>query len=188
MTERPSRNIPKAMAAQYIIGFATAFVYMVAIFYSIHALPGALSSTPIFPLAGLYGVLSSDRHTRRRTRSARHCLHPDFHYCHWLLHHGRSHILDLVPRQRHPFQPCLSPSPPPVSQPIHSMRHSSAAASAQSWGASTWVRRRPLMHLSGPTLSFPLCHISQPFFRILPMVARDCRVGGFGWVAQWGSS
>lgn len=54
MTERPSRNIPKAMAAQYIIGFTTAFVYMVAIFYSIHDLPGALSSTPIFPLAGLY--------------------------------------------------------------------------------------------------------------------------------------
>lgn len=42
------------MAAQYIVGFITAFTYMVAIFYSIHDLPAALSTVPTFPLAGLY--------------------------------------------------------------------------------------------------------------------------------------
>ncbi|KAJ6780067.1 hypothetical protein PWT90_00996 [Aphanocladium album] len=51
---QPSRNIPKAMAAQYLIGFCTATVYMIAIFYSIHDLNEALSAIPIFPLAGLY--------------------------------------------------------------------------------------------------------------------------------------
>ncbi len=29
---RPSRNIPKAMAAQYVVGFLTAFFYLIAIF------------------------------------------------------------------------------------------------------------------------------------------------------------
>lgn len=51
---RPSRNIPKAMLAQYIIGFITALVYMITIFYSIHDLADALTTVPAFPLAGLY--------------------------------------------------------------------------------------------------------------------------------------
>ncbi|KAJ3498644.1 hypothetical protein NLG97_g975 [Lecanicillium saksenae] len=57
----PSRNIPKAMAAQYVIGFTTAIVYMIAIFYSIHDLNEALSQVPAFPLAGLYFQASGTR-------------------------------------------------------------------------------------------------------------------------------
>ncbi len=49
------------MAAQYIIGFSTALVYMIAIFYSIHDLTGALSATPTFPLAGLYHQATGTR-------------------------------------------------------------------------------------------------------------------------------
>lgn len=42
------------MAAQYVVGFITAFAYMVAIFYSIHDLSDALGGFSTFPLAGLY--------------------------------------------------------------------------------------------------------------------------------------
>lgn len=49
-----SRNIPKAMAAQYIIGFITSLLYLVAIFYAVQDLPTALASVPSFPLAGIY--------------------------------------------------------------------------------------------------------------------------------------
>lgn len=42
------------MAAQYIVGFITAFFYLIAIFYSINDLPAALASVPTFPLAGIY--------------------------------------------------------------------------------------------------------------------------------------
>jgi hypothetical protein len=42
------------MAAQYVIGFITALLYLIAIFYSIHDLPTALSLVPTFPLAGIY--------------------------------------------------------------------------------------------------------------------------------------
>jgi hypothetical protein len=42
------------MAAQYIIGFFTALLYLIAIFYSINDLDAALASVPTFPLAGIY--------------------------------------------------------------------------------------------------------------------------------------
>ncbi|KAJ6786634.1 hypothetical protein PWT90_03724 [Aphanocladium album] len=50
----PSRNIPKAMAAQYGIGFVTALLYLTALFYSVQDLTSALAIVPTFPLAGLY--------------------------------------------------------------------------------------------------------------------------------------
>lgn len=42
------------MAAQYIIGFSTGLLFVISVFYSVDDLPTALSSVPIFPLAGLY--------------------------------------------------------------------------------------------------------------------------------------
>ncbi|KAJ2975963.1 hypothetical protein NQ176_g5225 [Zarea fungicola] len=39
----PSRNIPKAMAAQYIVGFATALLYLVTLFYAVPDIAAALS-------------------------------------------------------------------------------------------------------------------------------------------------
>ena len=54
MITRPSRNIPKAILAQYIIGFITGFVYLVSIFYSISDLDTILQSTFLFPLASIY--------------------------------------------------------------------------------------------------------------------------------------
>lgn len=42
------------MAAQYIVGFFTALLYLIAIFYSIENLDDALASVPSFPLAGIY--------------------------------------------------------------------------------------------------------------------------------------
>jgi len=51
---RPSKNIPKAILAQFIIGFITAFAYLVALFYSIYDLPGILDSPYLFPLASIY--------------------------------------------------------------------------------------------------------------------------------------
>lgn len=42
------------MAAQYIVGFITAILYLVAIFYSIDDLSTALATVPTFPLAGIY--------------------------------------------------------------------------------------------------------------------------------------
>lgn len=42
------------MAAQYIIGFITSLLYLVAIFYAVQDLPTALASVPSFPLAGIY--------------------------------------------------------------------------------------------------------------------------------------
>jgi choline transport protein len=49
----PKRNIPLAIGAQMIIGFFTAFFFMIAIFYSISDLELVLGS-PYFPLAQIY--------------------------------------------------------------------------------------------------------------------------------------
>lgn len=51
---RPEINIPKAIAAQMIIGFFTATPYMIAIFYSISDLSAVLSGSASFPLAEIY--------------------------------------------------------------------------------------------------------------------------------------
>ncbi|KAE8451736.1 hypothetical protein EG329_003193 [Mollisiaceae sp. DMI_Dod_QoI] len=54
----PRRNIPLAIGAQMVIGFFTAFFYMIAIFYSISSIDDVLSA-PYFPLATIYGQATS---------------------------------------------------------------------------------------------------------------------------------
>ncbi|MCJ1309396.1 hypothetical protein MMC25_003055 [Agyrium rufum] len=51
---RPEINVPKAIAAQMVIGFITAFVYMITIFYAITDLDSVLSGEATFPLAEIY--------------------------------------------------------------------------------------------------------------------------------------
>ena len=51
---RPEVNIPKAMAAQMIIGFFTALCYMLAIFFAINDLSKVTSISSTFPLAEIY--------------------------------------------------------------------------------------------------------------------------------------
>jgi len=50
----PRRDMPKAVAAQLILGTITAFIYAVAILYSINDLDAVLSSNGAFPLAAVY--------------------------------------------------------------------------------------------------------------------------------------
>lgn len=61
---RPRRNIPLAIAAQMVIGFITAFCYMVAIFYAINNLPTVTSldgTFARFPLAEIYSQATNTR-------------------------------------------------------------------------------------------------------------------------------
>ncbi|KAH8679550.1 choline transporter [Tricladium varicosporioides] len=51
---KPSQNIPKAILAQFIVGFFTAFFYLIAIFYSINDLDSILDGTYLFPLTSIY--------------------------------------------------------------------------------------------------------------------------------------
>jgi hypothetical protein len=51
---RPSKNLPKAILAQFIVGFFTALFYLIAIFYSISDLDAILSSNYLFPLTAIY--------------------------------------------------------------------------------------------------------------------------------------
>ncbi|OAL01539.1 amino acid transporter [Phaeosphaeriaceae sp. SRC1lsM3a] len=51
---RPRVNIPKAILAQYVVGFTTAFCYVVTIFYSVNDLDSLFSNPWPFPLAELY--------------------------------------------------------------------------------------------------------------------------------------
>jgi amino acid transporter len=55
---RPRRNIPLAIAAQMVIGFITAFFYMIAIFYAINNI-GDVLAAPYFPLATIYAQATS---------------------------------------------------------------------------------------------------------------------------------
>ncbi|TAQ90123.1 hypothetical protein B7494_g1581 [Chlorociboria aeruginascens] len=52
--EIPSKNIPKAILAQYVVGFLTAFFYLIAIFYSVTDLDAILGSSYLFPLTEIY--------------------------------------------------------------------------------------------------------------------------------------
>ena len=58
---RPEINIPKAMAAQMIIGFATALCYAIAILFAIHDLKAVLSGSSILPLAEIYRQATGSR-------------------------------------------------------------------------------------------------------------------------------
>lgn len=50
----PSKNIPKGIAVQMVVGFFTAFFYLISLFYSINDLDAIFTSVPSFPLAGVY--------------------------------------------------------------------------------------------------------------------------------------
>ncbi|KAL9130170.1 MAG: hypothetical protein Q9217_001564, partial [Psora testacea] len=56
---RPSKNIPKAILAQFIIGFVTAFTYLIALFYGISDLKTILEGPYLFPLASIYRQITS---------------------------------------------------------------------------------------------------------------------------------
>lgn len=51
---KPRINIPKAILAQYIVGFLTAFFYVIAIFYSVNDLDSLFNNPWPFPLTELY--------------------------------------------------------------------------------------------------------------------------------------
>ena len=53
---RPSTNLPKTILIQYIIGFTTAFIYAIALFYGLTDLDAVLASTDtyLFPLTEIY--------------------------------------------------------------------------------------------------------------------------------------
>lgn len=58
---RPSRNIPKAVLAQMVVGFITGFLYMIALFYSIQDLQAVVNSVFGFPLAEIYRQATGSR-------------------------------------------------------------------------------------------------------------------------------
>ncbi|KAL1963655.1 hypothetical protein VTN77DRAFT_7976 [Rasamsonia byssochlamydoides] len=58
---KPSKNIPKAVLAQMVVGFATGFLYMIALFYSIQDLDAVVNSVFGFPLAEIYRQATGTR-------------------------------------------------------------------------------------------------------------------------------
>ncbi|KAK8208550.1 amino acid/polyamine transporter I [Phyllosticta capitalensis] len=58
---KPSTNVPKAIAAQMVVGLTTAFIYLVAIFHSISDFDSLLNNTYTSPLAELYHQATSSR-------------------------------------------------------------------------------------------------------------------------------
>jgi choline transport protein len=50
----PSKNVPKAILAQMIVGFWTGFLYLIAIFYAVNDLTAVLTSSSTFPIAEIY--------------------------------------------------------------------------------------------------------------------------------------
>jgi choline transport protein len=50
----PNINMPKAILAQYVVGFFSSFFYLIALFYGINDLDGVLESRFLFPLAEIY--------------------------------------------------------------------------------------------------------------------------------------
>ncbi|KAF2736306.1 amino acid transporter [Polyplosphaeria fusca] len=58
---RPRINIPKAILAQYVVGCLTAFLYVIAIFYSVNDLDSLFDNPWPFPLAELYRQATNSR-------------------------------------------------------------------------------------------------------------------------------
>ncbi|KZF19445.1 choline transport protein [Xylona heveae TC161] len=58
---RPSSNIPKAILAQIVVGFITALVYMISIFYSINDFPKLFKEDSVFPLGDIYHQATGSR-------------------------------------------------------------------------------------------------------------------------------
>lgn len=50
----PRTNIPKAIAMQMVVGLITAFIYLVALFYSVNDFDAVLSTGYTNPLAEIY--------------------------------------------------------------------------------------------------------------------------------------
>jgi choline transport protein len=50
----PSKNVPKAILAQMVVGFWTGFLYLIAIFYAVNDLNAVLTSNSTFPIAEIY--------------------------------------------------------------------------------------------------------------------------------------
>ncbi|KAK4998864.1 hypothetical protein LTR66_001997 [Elasticomyces elasticus] len=50
----PKKDLPKAVAAQIVLGFLTAFLYAIAILYAITDLDAVVTATGTFPLATIY--------------------------------------------------------------------------------------------------------------------------------------
>ena len=51
---RPRVNMPKAIAAQMVLGFATTFGFLIAIFYSVSSFDDVLNADFTFPLTEIY--------------------------------------------------------------------------------------------------------------------------------------
>ncbi|KAL8709202.1 MAG: hypothetical protein Q9220_006082 [cf. Caloplaca sp. 1 TL-2023] len=51
---RPSKTIPKAILIQYVFGFFSGFLYLMAVLYRINDFDAVLNSTYLFPLAEIY--------------------------------------------------------------------------------------------------------------------------------------
>ncbi|KAF2470899.1 amino acid transporter [Lindgomyces ingoldianus] len=58
---KPRINIPKAIAAQMVVGFITAFLYLIAIFYTVNDVTLLFSNPYPFPLAELYRQATNTR-------------------------------------------------------------------------------------------------------------------------------
>ncbi|KAF2719798.1 choline transporter [Polychaeton citri CBS 116435] len=58
---RPSANIPKAIFAQVAVGFITAIVFLISIFYSINDLPAIFAAESVFPLGNIYYQATGSR-------------------------------------------------------------------------------------------------------------------------------
>jgi len=58
---RPRVNVPKAILAQYVVGFFSAFFYIITIFYSVNDLDSLFSNPWPFPLAELYRQATNSR-------------------------------------------------------------------------------------------------------------------------------
>ncbi|KAH0541566.1 hypothetical protein FGG08_003978 [Glutinoglossum americanum] len=56
----PKRDLPRAVAAQIILGTITAFIYAIAILYAITDLPAILQSNGAFPLAAIYAQATNN--------------------------------------------------------------------------------------------------------------------------------
>lgn len=130
-SKRPGKNIPKAILAQYIIGFFSALLYLIAMFYGINDLTAVLESPYLFPLTEIYRqatgtvagalgrtfpssptrILDVDQCAEPPAFSSYRRLDSQPPRNNGLFHHILSHFLDLGPRQRRSLPCFLLPYP-----------------------------------------------------------------------------
>ncbi|PYI23761.1 amino acid transporter [Aspergillus violaceofuscus CBS 115571] len=58
---QPGKNIPIGMLAQYVMGFFTAFLYLIVIFYGITDLDAVLDAPYLYPLTEIYVQITGSR-------------------------------------------------------------------------------------------------------------------------------